>query len=322
VCWLWLALTACPVSGTEVSAQGAAGHVVQKDAASDCDLWLISTRHLACFCTTPEAAPEYEIERYDQETGWESSNLAALLADGDFLTTVIYVHGNRIETDEVRQQAWQVCDGFERVGPGGARMRIVIWSWPSGQVHGQLQDIRVKAQRTLCEGYYMAYFLSQLGRDRRLSLVGYSFGARIVASALHLLSGGTIRGQQLSVNAEQAPERVRVAVLAAAVERGTLDPGGVWSRAWLSIDELLVLVNPLDPVLKRFWLVDLRSKPKALGYAGMPTAHPRAEQIDASCYVGRTHQERAYLGNTAVMRLLAQFVLDWDSDQVSDTDAP
>ena len=71
-------------------------------------------------------------------------------------------------------------------------IRFVIWSWPSAQVRGQLRDVRTKANRTELAGYCLAWVLTHLPETQQVSLLGYSFGARIATGAMHLVGGGEL----------------------------------------------------------------------------------------------------------------------------------
>ena len=74
------------------------------------------------------------------------------------------------------------------------RLRFVIWSWPSDKIKGPLNDIRTKAWRTDTDGYYLGWFLQRMHPQSDIGLIGFSYGARIVSGALHVLAGGELDG--------------------------------------------------------------------------------------------------------------------------------
>ena len=73
-----------------------------------------------------------------------------------------------------------------------------FWSWPADRVcrHNR-PDIQLKAAYCDAESYYLAAWLRGVQRDGKVSLVGHSFGPRIITGALHLLAGGQLAGQAL-----------------------------------------------------------------------------------------------------------------------------
>ena len=79
------------------------------------------------------------------------------------------------------------------------RIRFVIFSWPSSKVSGGLlNDVRVKAARTGPAGCQLAWLIDQMPAETPLSLVGFSFGARIITGGLHVLAGGSLGGSMQS----------------------------------------------------------------------------------------------------------------------------
>ncbi len=265
------------------------------------DVWLISTRHLGCPSTDNTKAVDLHVEHYGGKgIGWTESSLAEYLASDDpARPTMIYVHGNRIDRCEAIRRGAHVRNsvlGCSQVEP----VRFVIWTWPSDQIHGQVRDVRAKAARTNGEGYYLASFISQLDPDTRLSIVGYSFGARVTTGALHLLGGGELAG--LSLPYAQTPQ-VRVALMAAALHNNWLQPGARHGSALSQMDRLLIQYNSCDPYLKRYKYIEKHARPAALGYAGMHVDNSQGvwlDQRDVCPIVGRSHAQIRYFNSKIV----------------------
>ena len=192
----------------------------------------------------------------------------------------------------------------------GEPFRLVIWSWPSSQVRGQIRDIRVKAGRANVESFYLGTFLSRITEDSSVSLIGYSYGGRIIPGALHLLGGGVIDGYGI----DQPPKtrRFGAALVAAATHWHWMLPGMFHERAASQLNSLLVLYNPCDPVLKRYGIVEKRHKPVALGYTGiaglegLAESEAQFEQMNVSGYIGKTHNEYLYIGTDAIIQRIGQ----------------
>ena len=137
-------------------------------------VWLVDSRCLAS-CDVEQNVERLKYWRYDREQGWVRSALPELLAgdDPDTMTTV-FLHGNRIATDEAFTKGWLAYRRLTRCADERP-VRFVIWSWPSDKAGRPIEDARIKAARTNPAGYYVAWFLDQLEADVPVSLWGHSF---------------------------------------------------------------------------------------------------------------------------------------------------
>src|SRR5262249_41356073 len=152
-----------------------------------------------------------------------------------------FVHGNWITSSDAFGMGRPVRDALSpsTATPNDA---VVIWSWPSAQdSRRRLADVREKAGRSEAQGRYLAATLDSLSNGGPVSLVGYSFGARLVTSALQYRSETT--GPTLPVSA---------VLVAAALDDHWLLPGHYQGDALDGVDRLLVLINGQDPVLQRY----------------------------------------------------------------------
>jgi hypothetical protein len=294
-------------------------------AASPClrpddQLWIVSTRHLGCPDNQP---PELRMRRLHPESGWHDTDVPEFVDQtSDGRLNVIYVHGNRMESDEVTLNMWDMYRCLTMDQADVPPIRFVMWSWPSDRRAGILRDVRAKALRTESEGYYLGWFLAQLPDDRPVRLVGYSFGARIVNGANHLLGGGELAGRTLAGPVLSDPtrplhERPRVVLMAAATHGHWLRPGCYHHEALRSIASLLNIYNSCDRTLKRYGAIDRCSKAEALGYAGMFTGDlgtdaERIQQINAAGIVGRQHAIANYQRNRWLRARIQAFLFTPD----------
>jgi hypothetical protein len=282
------------------------------DPATD-QLWLISTRQAPW---SHPAGHEGQLQywRWDAEGRWADADLDAFLETADpGVPTCVFIHGNRTNA---RRAVRMGRDVYGRLaGQADARVRFVIWSWPAGRIQGgSLRDIRLKARRSDVEGYYLAWWVDQIGRDVKLSLIGYSFGARVIAGALHILAGGQLAGRTLPEppdDTERTP--VRAVLVAAAMDNDWLLPGRRNELALSQIDRLLVAHNRRDPIMRWYPLMYCLGGPKALGYAGpacparLGPERERIELLGLDCSVGRNHDLPAYLNAPGLRRRLPWF---------------
>ena len=197
------------------------------DPSSPNQLWLVNTRQLPdCPCVHCDTG-RVEVYRRECGTGWQRSSQQAFLAAGgaDFVTTV-FVHGNDTDAAEARDEGQQLYARLTPTACPSGPVRFVIWSWPSERIFGRVRtDIQAKACRANAEAFYLADFLDELEPDARVSLSGYSLGARVTTGALHLLGGGALEGRQLETRKHAERSGLRVVLLAAALADDWLLPG-------------------------------------------------------------------------------------------------
>jgi hypothetical protein len=312
----WLTLATLLTLGLALNSRPAQAESARADdpaRANACrdELWMISTRRLGC-PAGGNAAPELQVKQCLPDRGWTRSSLQELLAPPPpQLLNVIYVHGNRISSEQAVDRARQLRRNLSQ---GDSRpIRMVVWSWPSGRIFGLRKDVQIKARRTLSESYYLSWFLQRYATEGEVSLVGYSFGARIITGALHMLDGGVLAGRQIADRMTRRP--VRVVLMAAAVHDHWLLPGRYHGKAATQIDAMLNLFNPCDPALKRYRFVDRCGSPTALGFKGASGSQLlrqqglELEQRNAACLVGRSHNVLRYLHAPGVMRHVRRFAL-------------
>jgi hypothetical protein len=165
------------------------------------------------------------------------------------------------------------------------------------------------------QSYYLAECLRSIERQVPVSLIGYSFGARIITGALHLLAGGEVAGRSLPKRLAQAEkgkpaEMTRRAVLvAAALDADWLLPGRRNGLALSQVNRLLITRNPCDRVLRWYPLMYGCRGPEAMGRVG-PRCWCCAENVEVvnvSCAVGRAHDWASYLRAPGLRNRLADY---------------
>ncbi len=273
------------------------------DATRADDIWMISTRHLDCPCLDKNSGDfDLEFTRYVGKQ-WVASSIDEFLTTGDAAQpTLFYVHGNRVDCEDVKDRGMQAYHGLLDCSCAGP-LRFVIWSWPSEKVHGQIQDVRAKAVRTDREAHYMAWLLGQMPPDTRTGLVGYSYGARVVTGALHVLGGGRLAGCTLPAAYQRGGGAYNVVLMAAALHNYWLQPDSCHGRALDQVSHLLNQYNPCDAVLKRYKAVERRGRPQALGYTGMCVDEGlaiRIQERDVCDIIGHSHAERLYFESDSI----------------------
>ncbi len=295
----------------------AVSSAVAEEASSH--LWLISTR-AAPRCGSIDSAMEHlAYRRLQDDCQWAKSDVAGFLEPSEnSLPTTIFVHGYGLREREAVSAGWAVFRRIEFDQPGQPH-RFVVFSWPSNRIRGtRFRDLRTKAALCDVQSYYLASCLRDIGPETPVDLIGYSFGARVVTGALHLLAGGQVAGRSLpQINetdrppVEDQPQPLRRAVLIApALDADWLAPGRRNGRALEEVRRVLIALNPRDPAMKWYSLLDRRRRPTALGFSGpIGGVEPgRVETINVSRSVGRDHDWFRYMRAPALNSRLSRFL--------------
>lgn len=279
-------------------------------------LWLISTRSLPHSPqTSGQASPG--IRRFRKNSGWTDAAFEELTAaDSPQLVTSVLVHGNDTDSRLAISKGWEVYRSLVQKAPAEQRVRLIVWSWPSDHIPGRFRDdARIKAQRTNVEAYYLARFLDRQRGHNPVSLVGYSFGARVITGALHLLGGGVLEGRRLGRREQYPRPPLHAVLMAAALDRDWLLPGCQHGFALSAVERMVVLVNPQDRVLKWYRFLSHRRDDQALGAAGLGAdtrlgaLRKKVVEVNVSQAVGNKHGWTTYINSPTIVQRLHQEAL-------------
>ncbi len=251
---------------------GAIGAVADEQATTverDDRLWTISSRQITsdAYLANVES-PDLSVTRLDPIGNRQSTSLDDFFAQLEpGRPVVLHVHGNRLTECEAIARGLFVYRNVTPCLPYPA-IDFLVFTWPSERLGLPIRDGRRKAQMTEAEGLYLAWFLRELvQRDLSVTVIGYSFGARVVTGALHTLAGGHLSGRRLPGPTIRGAE-LAVGLVAPALEANWLDRGQYHGLASQNMSDLAVLYNSKDAILKRYWLITSATRGGALGYSG------------------------------------------------------
>jgi len=261
-------------------------------------VWLASTRS-AAVCDDPDSHIRYR--RLEEDGEWSSADARDFFATDDAaVPTIVFIHGNRTDAAWAVTKAWCVYQSIQCMA-NDKPFRFVIWSWPADRVYRRNRDdVRLKAVRCDTESFHLAVWLNRLQPEVKVSLIGHSFGPRIITGAMHLLAGGRIAGQTLPDDVAAAwnagRNTVRAVLLAAALDEDWLAPGCRNGLAPSLFSRVLITRNGCDRVLRRYPRLYGRGGPEAMGFVGPCGINDssKIELIDVSATVGRLHDWRCY----------------------------
>jgi hypothetical protein len=226
------------------------------------------------------------------------------------LSTVIFVHGNRLTNWDAK------CEGlaaYRRIvrQSDAAPIRFVIYSWPSAQISGPLKDVRVKATRTRPAGCQLAWFVDQLPAETPITMVGFSFGARIVTGSLHILGGGSLGHMGFAELHHPNRRPVNAVLIAAGLNSDWLCAGHYHGQAMTMVSQMVLVNNCEDRAMKYYHFSTTCGRPQALGYCGPtcidPAAASKIVEINVSRYVGSEHNLFCYLSAPGVTSEIGHF---------------
>jgi hypothetical protein len=265
-------------------------------------VWYLSTRTAAHDCQLDDPTAAVRYWRLNGDCDWSAAEAKDFHPGNETAKpTVVFIPGNQTDADEAVEKGWYVYETI-RSEAGSKPFRYVIWSWPADRVcRRNRPDVQLKAAYSDAESYYLAVWLRGVQRGGRVSLVGHSFGPRIITGALHLLAGGELGGRTLPPDAVADKKsakrmRIRAVLLADASDADSLSPCGRNGMALSMIDEALITCNGCDRVLKWYPRMYGRGGPDAIGFVG-PCGIDDPQKIavlDVSAAVGKTHDYQCY----------------------------
>ena len=202
---------------------------------------------------------------------------------------------------------------------------VIAFDWPSQRVYGEdIRDINEKGQRAFVAAFHLAVFLSSFPSGSRITLVGQSFGGRVVPSALHVLGGGVVHGKTHEPTARLTSERpdlrVRAVVIGAAIDHNWLDPGQRLDRALVGCEAFLNLYNRKDEALLLYPSLVRSDHRRALGRVGLSNADfeelgplaARYQEHDVHAILGPEHTLLDAVANPKIARWIAPYA--WSND--------
>jgi hypothetical protein len=292
------------------------------------EIWVINVRGVCGCCSAENIRQGTLVEVYEScddegHRRWAPSDLDSFLAADPTVRTIFFVNGNRVSPADAKCEGLAVYRRLIQFGCDASPIRFVIYSWPSSQVPGSLlHDVRVKAARTGPAGCQMAWLIDQMPEETPISLLGFSFGARIITGALHILAGGSLGGC-LELPERVHPERppMNVVMISSALHAHWLAKGQYHGLAMTLVDQMLLLNNCKDPAMVYYHLLTPGfGGPQALGLCG-PTCldadyASKIVERDMSRIVGAQHN---LLANFCAMGPVAHM---WDVLVGADASAP
>jgi hypothetical protein len=215
----------------------------------------------------------------------------------------IMVHGSFVSADTVPTDSVNTVRWLRQAAPH-LGIQMVFLSWPSDGILTLTPgnpastalpgvDVAILGRRAEFNGIRLARLVRMLPPECPVCLIGHSHGARMVASAVHLMGGGAIDECQLSAG---PMHRVRTVFAAAAMDHDWFNPGQRFDCGFKSTEYMLNLKAPKDWALAVYPLRKLFSS-RPLGQTGFIASDrrrlghwsARAQDLDVSQQIGMGH---------------------------------
>lgn len=305
-----------PESGDVLVSAAAADHASSGRPRDQ--LWLVNCRGVSYGRHEDDLAGlRYLV--HQPASGWAAASQQAFREGAPEQNTCILVLGNGYTSAQTRSLGATAYRRLVNDLPPECGVRFVIWSWPSDHTdQGPIKDLRAKAGRTPHVAVCLARWLDDMPLPGQVSLLGTSFGARIVMEALELRANGRIGNLSLETAGNVQRRAVHVVLISAAVNNDWLLPGRRLGGALSQTEQLLLVNNSSDPVLKRYhWLYGPRSRAAALGSTGLRFGGGFSEnvaQIDAAGIIGRHHGCAPYFDSPRLVAAMRSHLFDTEAE--------
>lgn len=291
----FVALAACLVLCVSGMKTFAADDVAAADnvaAANDVkavdDVWIVNS-HTPSWTRPSDAEFAKITYSHLADARWQPRDAAAFadsLREG--VPVVIYVPGYTTTSCDLTSIGMSMIRYY---GPDRTA-RTVFWNWPAERVtSGLAQDIRMKIPVATANAEYLARFIRTLPADTKVSIVAFSFGARVACDAVEKLKDDRPEGL-----------RVRLVLMGAATDWHWLGEKYRHADVPKIAEKILVMYNPEDRALHFYpRLYGGGRGPEALGRFGpprsliLPEFRDRLEAINIYPYVGPKHQTILHL---------------------------
>ena len=233
---------------------------------------------------------------YRMEAGaWVAKSVDDFATTNGAFATIVYAHGYQTDMTDATQDAaaFKATLDAARQSVGAERpFRLVVWKWNSERDTARIRiDAQEKAFLADYSGKALGRFLGGLDPNGDLALVGFSFGARVVGSALQTLaisnvenavvdltfdenddfafavSGTLVADASADVEVDAQPvavaevnaneanvaeRKIALILVAAACDLGAFEPRGVYGRGATLPIKVLNVYNPNDFALKYY----------------------------------------------------------------------
>ena len=265
----------------------------------ECDqLWCVSTESICPLGFEPGSL----VVHSRQQCQWVCDSLDGLLTQhqSDDLPTIVYVHGNQTNSEWARARGLQVYGQLAAAAPCQP-FRLVVWAWPSDDFGDPVRNYVPNVNRSINEGFALAWFLDTAGRTEKTRLFAYSLGCQVLLSALEYLPCEFGN-----------PGHYRVLALAPVVACRWPSCDCQVKTVYDELEHLVIVRNRRDYVVNLYRAGCQLARPRMapIGIRQLETVDncEKVESLDVVRWVGRVHGVQEYFKCRALAAQVAQYL--------------
>ncbi|QDT26588.1 alpha/beta hydrolase [Gimesia panareensis] len=278
----------------------------------DINYWVVSSR--CCPQKSNCCCPSCEFDVYHSAEAGQvtEQSMESMLQSLDPNAPIcIMVHGSLVKWEDVLLDSYNTYLWLKAAAPQKP-LNVIFFSWPSDDTPTKIipVDVHILGKRAEFNGHYLAQLIAALPPHHQISLLGHSHGARLVASTMHLIGGGSIQGISLSdcgIHICCHCRHFRIVFAAAAFNHNWLNPGERYGCGLNCTDCLVNLRNHKDRVLLLYPVLAPASR-RALARTGFTWMDRRklgedtnrVNDIDVSDCVGAGHMFPNYYSHPEI----------------------
>lgn len=278
----------------------------------DINYWVVSSR--SCIQKSNCCCPccEFDVYHSSSEGRVTEQSMESLIQSIHPEAPIcIMVHGSFVDWDSVLNDSYNTYLWLRGAAPQ-MPLNVIFFTWPSDDMPTKIipVDVNILGKRAEYNGHYLTRLIAQLPEHHQISMLGHSHGARTVASAMHLIGGGSVQGislQDCGIHICCRCRHFRIVFAAAAINHNWLNPGERYGCGLNCTDCLINLRNHKDRILLFYPILAPISR-RALARTGFTYLDRRAlgddvnrvHDIDVSQCVGAGHMFPNYYSHPEI----------------------
>ena len=243
-------------------------------------MWIVMSNGSQFFCQVLE------------NNAWRPASIDEFYAgDSANRSTIVWAHGFQTDISDATSDAFAFRSTLDRARAMfdvKRACRLVVWKWASERATLRIApDARMKMQLADYEGGRLAKFVGGIDGSNNVSFVGFSFGARVVGSALQAMA--TTPSRYMS---DARTGKISLTLVSAACDYGAFDYGA-YAQGSKLLSFVLNVYNPSDYALRYYPFVS-ETRSSALGSSpicgrGFVNAEGRLYNMSSQSVMGREH---------------------------------
>jgi len=254
---------------------------------------------------------DYYFWKYENNAWRNLSSDEFFSTDDPRRTTIIWAHGYQTDMSTATQSGTflnSLIEKGRRNTNQNKPYRLVVWKWNSERNMARIRiDAKNKTALANCSGVSLGKFISRFNSSDNICLIGFSFGAQVVGSALQYLATHTndylqnIENSTSGVSKSASAGKVSLMLISAACDSSAFYRGGAYGYGATIPSKVLNVFNPYDFALRYYPFVsDVHSDSfgvHAVSNDVFPNTEGRISNFDVSGSVGREHSFTDEIGS-------------------------